>query len=179
MSDGRSTIFLLDAQSNEITPLLDTEYALEEHLQELLARCPALLAGGGTAKSARYLLISREMPVPDSAYSGGRWSLDHCSSIRTRFQHSSNASVGRTTRAGVKSSRRCSITRQTAALTGSPVSSGARSNKRAPPSMNLPKTCWQSIWPQIWQTTPLLPLLKRQTSSGPQQTATCTTVASG
>jgi hypothetical protein len=77
MSNGRSTIFLLDAQNNEITPLLDTEYAQEEHLQELLARCPALLAGGGGAKSARYLLISREMPVPDSAYSGGRWSLDH------------------------------------------------------------------------------------------------------
>jgi len=54
-------------------------YATEDHLQSFLEQYPALLAGDqvDTATPRRWLLISREMSIPDRKEGSGRWSLDH------------------------------------------------------------------------------------------------------
>ena len=54
-------------------------YAKEDHLQSFLERYPALLAGDqvDTTAPRRWLLIAREMPIPDREDGSGRWSLDH------------------------------------------------------------------------------------------------------
>lgn len=51
----------------------------EDLLQELLARHPALLAGDQMDESTprRWLLVTREMGVPDEADGGNRWAVDH------------------------------------------------------------------------------------------------------
>jgi hypothetical protein len=56
-----------------------TPYDKEEEFQELLERFPELLAGEQVDRDdpRRWLLVSREMGVPDSESSGARWSLDH------------------------------------------------------------------------------------------------------
>ncbi|SAL73402.1 hypothetical protein AWB68_04422 [Caballeronia choica] len=78
MSKSKSKIFLLDEQSAELTPLYETLYEKEADLQQFLARYPDLLPGDRISTQARrWLFVSREVSVPDSAESGGRWSLDH------------------------------------------------------------------------------------------------------
>ncbi|AJZ59683.1 hypothetical protein OI25_586 [Paraburkholderia fungorum] len=78
MSDSKSKIFLLNERSEEITPLQETSYEREAHLQQFLALYPDLLPGDRIATPARrWLFVSREVSVPDSVDSGGRWSLDH------------------------------------------------------------------------------------------------------
>lgn len=78
MSDNKSKIFLLNEKSAEITPLQETSYEKEAHLQHFLALYPDLLPGDRIATPARrWLFVSREVSVPDSVDSGGRWSLDH------------------------------------------------------------------------------------------------------
>lgn len=71
-------IFLL-GKSNVLTEVEETQYASESVLQDLLARFPNLLAGDEMTPNAprRWLLVSREMPVPDGDDGSGRWSLDH------------------------------------------------------------------------------------------------------
>ncbi|HJN38727.1 MAG TPA: galactonate dehydratase, partial [Chloroflexota bacterium] len=51
----------------------------EDRLQELLARYPDVLAGNQMSRAAprRWVLVAREVAVPDAAESAGRWSLDH------------------------------------------------------------------------------------------------------
>ncbi|MBY0489934.1 MAG: hypothetical protein K2R93_08865 [Gemmatimonadaceae bacterium] len=71
------SIFLLNA-SNELSELEEQAFLSEASLQELLARYPALL-GTATDESAprRWLLVSREVGVPDELDGSSRWSLDH------------------------------------------------------------------------------------------------------
>ena len=71
-------IFLIRGE-HDLVELNAQPYAREDHLQELLARYPNLLAGDQMNSTAprRWLLVRREAPVPDSADGGGRWSLDH------------------------------------------------------------------------------------------------------
>lgn len=54
-------------------------YAKEEEFQLLLERFPELLAGEQVEPDdpRRWLLVAREIGVPDSEESGPRWSLDH------------------------------------------------------------------------------------------------------
>jgi hypothetical protein len=54
-------------------------YDAEAVLQELIEKHPDLLAGGQMAPEdpRRWLLIKREQPVPDTALSNGRFSVDH------------------------------------------------------------------------------------------------------
>ena len=54
-------------------------YGQEIVIQELLARYPDLLAGDQISPEAprRWLLVTREMPVPDAESGNARWSLDH------------------------------------------------------------------------------------------------------
>ncbi|MEH2415591.1 hypothetical protein [Nostoc sp.] len=54
-------------------------YESEDGLQKLLADYPSLLAGEQIDSVAprRWLLISREIAIPDSEDNAGRWALDH------------------------------------------------------------------------------------------------------
>ena len=70
-------IFLLSGE--ELVAMHEQPYDSEDLLQTLLARYPELIAGEsvGSTMSQRWLLVKREVGVPDSATGGSRWSLDH------------------------------------------------------------------------------------------------------
>lgn len=59
--------------------LSEEAYASEDLLQTLLEKYPDLLAGDqiNEASPRRWLLVSREVPVPGEEDGAGRWSLDH------------------------------------------------------------------------------------------------------
>lgn len=66
-------------QGDELLELTRTPYELEDDFQEQLANHPQLLGGAqfsGTTPR-RWLLVDREVPVPDRDGRSGRWSLDH------------------------------------------------------------------------------------------------------
>jgi hypothetical protein len=71
-------IFLLQ-EGAKLVKMEEAPYNSEGLLQELLANHPDLLAGDqiDTEEPRRWLLISREMPVPGQENGAGRWSLDH------------------------------------------------------------------------------------------------------
>ena len=54
-------------------------YDSERLLQEMLAKHPDLLAGEqiNIDDPRRWLLVTREMSIPDEEDGAGRWSLDH------------------------------------------------------------------------------------------------------
>ncbi len=74
----KGAIFLIQ-DNGELVEMTEHEYDSEELLQKLLAKYPSLLAGDqvDSASPRRWLLISRELPVPDEEGGSGRWSLDH------------------------------------------------------------------------------------------------------
>lgn len=76
MRGGR--IYLLD-EEGELEPMVEAEYEAEVLLQRLLGEHPDLLAGDQMTEREprRWLLVRREMGVPDVEAGGGRWSLDH------------------------------------------------------------------------------------------------------
>lgn len=73
----KGAIFLL--QDGGLVEMNEQDYESEDLLQEFLAKYPALLPGNqiDTSSPRRWLLISRETPVPGEEGGGGRWSLDH------------------------------------------------------------------------------------------------------
>ena len=75
MAEGK--IYLRTGE--DLTGMAETPYAAEEVLQLLLAKYPDLLAGDQVtpAEPRRWLLIDREVAVPDVEGGSGRWSLDH------------------------------------------------------------------------------------------------------
>lgn len=77
MKEGK--IFLVDKSKTELTSLAETTYATEDELQAFLARYPELLPGDqiDPEDPRRWLLVAREMGVPDAADGSGRFSLDH------------------------------------------------------------------------------------------------------
>jgi hypothetical protein len=70
-------IFLLSGE--ELVAMHEQPYDSEDLLQTLLAKYPELIAGQsvGSTLSQGWLLVKREVGVPDSATGGSRWSLDH------------------------------------------------------------------------------------------------------
>jgi hypothetical protein len=56
-----------------LTRMTPSAPASEAYMQALIARHPELITDG----DGDLLLIQRELPIPDSEDSGGRWSLDH------------------------------------------------------------------------------------------------------
>lgn len=70
-------IFLLSGE--ELVAMHEQPYDSEDLLQTLLAKYPELIAGEsvGSTMSQGWLLVKREVGVPDSATGGSRWSLDH------------------------------------------------------------------------------------------------------
>lgn len=74
MSGG---IFVLDG--TELVAMHEQPYDSEDLLQALLADYPDLLAGGDdvAGSARRWLLVKREVGIPDTETGGSRWSLDH------------------------------------------------------------------------------------------------------
>jgi len=66
-------------RGDELIAMSEEPYELEDHLQELLARHPDLLAGGQMNRDdpRRWLLVSREAGLPDEQDGTARWSVDH------------------------------------------------------------------------------------------------------
>jgi len=66
-------------EDGELVEMTGQAYDSEDLLQGLLARYPRLLAGDQIDSTAprRWLLISRETPVPAEEEGSGRWSVDH------------------------------------------------------------------------------------------------------
>jgi hypothetical protein len=71
-------IYLLDA-GNQLVEMREQAYDSEDLLQRLLATHPDLLAGEQISMESprRWLLVTREMPVPGEVSLGGRFSVDH------------------------------------------------------------------------------------------------------
>jgi hypothetical protein len=71
-------LFLLK-EDGSLLGMRESRYDSEALLQELLARYPDLLAGDQIDPTAprRWLLITRELGVPDEIDAANRWSLDH------------------------------------------------------------------------------------------------------
>ena len=72
------SIFLIN-HSGELTELREQPYDTEALLQRLLADYPGVLSGDSSNEddARRWLLIRREIDVPDVLDGGGRWSVDH------------------------------------------------------------------------------------------------------
>ncbi|TCN32127.1 hypothetical protein EV644_12737 [Kribbella orskensis] len=69
-------IFLLSGE--QLVEMHERPYNSEDLLQTLLAKYPNLLAGDQLAGSPRqWLLVNREVGVPDREAGSNRWSLDH------------------------------------------------------------------------------------------------------
>jgi len=65
-------------EDGSLIELTRKSYDSEELLQELLARYPSLLSDNkSTATPVKWLLVKREMGIPDVQGGGSRWSLDH------------------------------------------------------------------------------------------------------
>src|SRR5581483_2225261 len=62
-----------------LTPMIESPFAAEDLLQELLEKYPNLLAGDQIdgAEDRRWLLVARELGVPDEEGAPDRWSVDH------------------------------------------------------------------------------------------------------
>lgn len=73
-----SGIFLV-REDDSLVEMAETPYDTEELLQSLLAKYPQLLAGDDaeSEERSRWLLVTRELTIPDHQEGGGRWSLDH------------------------------------------------------------------------------------------------------
>lgn len=71
-------IFVLQ-KNGGLVEMKQEPYNAEALLQQLIEDYPALLAGDqiNSAYPRRWLLVKREMDVPDSQNGSGRWSLDH------------------------------------------------------------------------------------------------------
>ena len=71
-------IFLIDSD-DRLQSMEEQPYEREDVLQGLLARYPDLIPGDqvDSDEPRKWLLVKREMEVPDTEEAGGRWSLDH------------------------------------------------------------------------------------------------------
>ena len=74
MSGG---VYYLDAQG-ALTEMKESSFAVEVDLQDLVARHPNLLVGDqiDPASPRRWLLIDKEVGIPDVDEGGARWALD-------------------------------------------------------------------------------------------------------
>ena len=84
-------IFLIK-DDGQLVGMKQREYESEDLLQELLQKYPNLLAGDqmDSKSPRRWLLISREVGVPDEEEGADRWSLDpylaeHAHILKTRY----------------------------------------------------------------------------------------------
>ncbi len=73
-----NTIFFKNSE-NKLVPLNETLYEKEDHLQELIENNPSLLAGDqiNPSEPHKWILISREMGIPNEEDGSSVWSIDH------------------------------------------------------------------------------------------------------
>ena len=78
MKNSSGSIYLIN-QNGGITELKETNYENEDFLQSLIEKYPNILAGDQIDPNnpRKWILISREMSVPDSENGSNQWSLDH------------------------------------------------------------------------------------------------------
>lgn len=78
MKSKSGAIYVMQGDDS-LVEVREQQYDSEQLLQQLLARYPNLLAGDqmNAREPRRWLLIAREMGVPDEDDGAGRWSLDH------------------------------------------------------------------------------------------------------
>jgi hypothetical protein len=76
---SRAKIFLMDPTGKDVKEMLETAYPTEDDLQHILALKPALLPGDQINPDVprEWLLVRREMGIPDGANQSDRWSTDH------------------------------------------------------------------------------------------------------
>jgi hypothetical protein len=76
---NKAKIFLIDEEGKDIKEMLETAYSTEDILQRLLALKPGLLPGDqiNPDNPREWLLVKREMGIPDEAKKADRWSIDH------------------------------------------------------------------------------------------------------
>src|SRR5574341_1426670 len=76
---SKAKIFLIDDEGQNPKEMVETAYETEEVLQRLLVTKADLLPGDqiNPERPRRWLLVKREMGVPDKADKTDRWSLDH------------------------------------------------------------------------------------------------------
>ncbi|MDW3652755.1 MAG: hypothetical protein R8P61_37095 [Bacteroidia bacterium] len=74
----KDKIFILN-ETGSLSELTESGYDSEELLQSLLEKYPSLLAGGqiDEIQPRRWILISREIGIPDDSEKGNRWAVDH------------------------------------------------------------------------------------------------------
>ena len=74
-----ATIFTRSDSAGEFEPIKEDSFGVEDELQELVADHPELLVGEQITPGdpRRWILVTREMGIPDSPDTGNRWSLDH------------------------------------------------------------------------------------------------------
>lgn len=73
-----ASIFVL-SEDSKLTQVNQSEFDYESKFQELIANHPELLPGEliNPSKPRRWILVKREMGIPDEEEGGNRWSLDH------------------------------------------------------------------------------------------------------
>ena len=78
MKNMSGSIYLL-SQNDKITELKETNYKNEDFFQSLIEKYPNILAGDQIDPNnpRKWILISREMGVPDSENCSNQWLLDH------------------------------------------------------------------------------------------------------
>lgn len=66
-------------EDGQLIEMSEAPYASEDIFQEMLEQYPNLLAGDQIDSDSprRWLLVQREMSIPDSENGAGRWSVDH------------------------------------------------------------------------------------------------------
>ncbi len=79
MRDKLSTGIFLLQKDKSLIEMNQAEYVTEDVFQELLEKYPNLLAGDqiDELEPRKWLLVSREVSIPDKEESGRRWSVDH------------------------------------------------------------------------------------------------------
>jgi hypothetical protein len=69
--------FYLLGGERDLVPMVEEPYLAESDLQKLLAEYPTLLSGDRGHAERRWLLVTREVPLPSEEGGPRRWSLDH------------------------------------------------------------------------------------------------------
>jgi len=71
-------VYLIDGK-NKVIPMVSAPYEKEDEFQQLLEEFPVLLAGEQIDRDnpRRWMLVAREIGIPDGELSGSRWNLDH------------------------------------------------------------------------------------------------------
>ena len=79
MAVNKGKIFLIDEAGRDVKEMQESQYSAEDILQRLLVLKPDLIPGDQIApqRPFKWILLKREMGVPDGTSNTDRWSIDH------------------------------------------------------------------------------------------------------